>query len=424
MSTGEAGDINLLLEEGIKPEDVLFNLGDGVSVQNREFRIIYQNSILKDLFGDHKGEYCYKIYERRDENCEECPVEKALKTGRPHISLRVGVKQNGETSYWENCATPIKDGKGNIIAAVEVTRNVADRVKLEEDVRKRTHELAQANKELKKLKDLLEKKVEDIDRDLRDSEAKYRKKFEEIRLLYDINSALIEGETTEKVVKAIAEKIKSHLNLEFVAIAFLSDDKNYIEYKYVTIESEMIKRVEKFGWTFFSGDRVNLFEGSKLRNVIEDTNVVKIRGKEEIKEHIRSHSNKKGFKRMAGIIAGMTGFKYGSIIPISSGTGVLGILGVASRESEISDDDIEKINIITNQFGIWLERIKLQEKIAEAEARYRDLYDNAPVMYHSLDPEGHFIECNQTEADMLGYKKEEIVGRHIKEFLTEESRKI
>src|SRR4030042_1820570 len=55
---------------------------------------------------------------------------------------------------------------------------------------------------------------------------------------------------------------------------------------------------------------------------------------------------------------------------------------------------------------------KLAEKLMqESEKKYRDLYDNAPDMYHSLDKDGIIINCNETEAKMLGYKKEEITGR-------------
>ncbi len=48
--------------------------------------------------------------------------------------------------------------------------------------------------------------------------------------------------------------------------------------------------------------------------------------------------------------------------------------------------------------------------------KYLDLYDNAPDMFVSVDAKtGIIIECNQTTERNLGYKKEEIIGRHIKE---------
>ena len=45
-------------------------------------------------------------------------------------------------------------------------------------------------------------------------------------------------------------------------------------------------------------------------------------------------------------------------------------------------------------------------------------------MYHTLDKNGIIIDCNKTEARMLGYEKEKIIGRPITHFFSEESQKM
>jgi PAS domain S-box-containing protein len=56
-----------------------------------------------------------------------------------------------------------------------------------------------------------------------------------------------------------------------------------------------------------------------------------------------------------------------------------------------------------------------QAGVEDALRRYaeevHDLYNNAPCGYHSLDPNGAFLEVNDTELQWLGYKREEVVGR-------------
>ncbi len=69
-------------------------------------------------------------------------------------------------------------------------------------------------------------------------------------------------------------------------------------------------------------------------------------------------------------------------------------------------------------------RKKMLRVLRDSEERYRDLYENAPDMYHSVNKEGIITECNETGARMLGYRKEEIIGRPLSDFLTEEARKI
>jgi PAS domain S-box-containing protein len=68
-------------------------------------------------------------------------------------------------------------------------------------------------------------------------------------------------------------------------------------------------------------------------------------------------------------------------------------------------------------------RKRYETALRESEEKYRDLYNHAPDMYHSINRDGIIIDCNDTEATMLGYAKEEIIGMHIADFLTEESRK-
>lgn len=68
-------------------------------------------------------------------------------------------------------------------------------------------------------------------------------------------------------------------------------------------------------------------------------------------------------------------------------------------------------------------RKRYEAALKESEEKYRDLYDNAPDMYHSINREGIIIDCNETEARMLGYKKEEVIGRPIANFQTAESLK-
>ncbi|HEY6239918.1 MAG TPA: PAS domain S-box protein, partial [Burkholderiales bacterium] len=56
--------------------------------------------------------------------------------------------------------------------------------------------------------------------------------------------------------------------------------------------------------------------------------------------------------------------------------------------------------------------------------KIRDLYDNAPCGYHSLDKDGIFVEMNDTELSWLGYSREEVIGKlKFTDLLTDEGRR-
>lgn len=62
-------------------------------------------------------------------------------------------------------------------------------------------------------------------------------------------------------------------------------------------------------------------------------------------------------------------------------------------------------------------------KLRESEAKYQDLYDNAPDMFVSVDAEsGLVIECNLTLCNVLGKTKQEIIGKTILELYHPDSR--
>ncbi|MBI5049296.1 MAG: PAS domain S-box protein [Nitrospirae bacterium] len=57
------------------------------------------------------------------------------------------------------------------------------------------------------------------------------------------------------------------------------------------------------------------------------------------------------------------------------------------------------------------ERTKLLKSFIVSEEKYRDLYQNAPDGYHSIDTNGIFLDVNDTWLKMLGYERDEVVGK-------------
>ena len=62
------------------------------------------------------------------------------------------------------------------------------------------------------------------------------------------------------------------------------------------------------------------------------------------------------------------------------------------------------------------EQVLAEEKLRRREQELSDFFDNATVGLHWVGPDGIVLQVNQTELDMLGYCREEYVGRHIADF--------
>ena len=67
------------------------------------------------------------------------------------------------------------------------------------------------------------------------------------------------------------------------------------------------------------------------------------------------------------------------------------------------------------------ERKAAERALRHSEEKYRQLYQQAPVMLHSVDPEGRIVEVNDQWLKTLGYRREEVIGQLALEFLSDES---
>ncbi len=56
-------------------------------------------------------------------------------------------------------------------------------------------------------------------------------------------------------------------------------------------------------------------------------------------------------------------------------------------------------------------------KLQQSEARYRQLYQNAPVMMHSITAEGNFMSVSNSWLTRFGYTLEEVIDRPFADFL-------
>ena len=68
------------------------------------------------------------------------------------------------------------------------------------------------------------------------------------------------------------------------------------------------------------------------------------------------------------------------------------------------------------------ERLKIEDALNKSMLEIRDLYENAPCGYHSLDQNGTIIRINDTELKWLGYSREEVLGNKFTEFITPDSK--
>lgn len=62
--------------------------------------------------------------------------------------------------------------------------------------------------------------------------------------------------------------------------------------------------------------------------------------------------------------------------------------------------------------------------LEESEKKFKQLYENAPIPYHTLSPNGEITSVNEKWCKTLKYTKEEVIGKSIFDFVIKSERKL
>jgi len=73
--------------------------------------------------------------------------------------------------------------------------------------------------------------------------------------------------------------------------------------------------------------------------------------------------------------------------------------------------------------GEILQRKSAETALRKSEERYRSLYHHTPAMLHSIDMQGTIVSVSDYWAEVMGYEKEEVVGKRLTDFFTAASRR-
>ena len=107
-----------------------------ITVQDRKFKLLRYNNEFAKRFDPRVGDYCYHAYKGHAEKCPNCPVERTFEDGQTHYGEETGVNRDGTPAHWILRTSPIKNAKGDILAAIEMSLDITHRKQLEDQLEK------------------------------------------------------------------------------------------------------------------------------------------------------------------------------------------------------------------------------------------------------------------------------------------------
>ncbi len=108
-------------------ETIFKSISDVASAQDMDMRIIFTNELAKEIYGDDVvGNFCYQVYEGRNEICEDCPAIKSLETGEVMRLVHSQMDKDGMEHFYEITGSPLKDEYKRIIGTLAIRRDVTE----------------------------------------------------------------------------------------------------------------------------------------------------------------------------------------------------------------------------------------------------------------------------------------------------------
>lgn len=246
---------------------------------------------------------------------------------------------------------------------------------------------------------------------LRRSEQALRELANVQTVLAEIGRVISSSLQLEHVFHAFAEQVGRLMPFDRLAVGLA--DSNQGGFKYALAR----------GVEVASGGQGDLAcpPGSITARVVETKSTVLFQPKNPQEVESRFPAALKGFD------AGLRSFLCA---PLISNDVVIGLLQIQSAQPDAySEQDETVARSIASQIAGAVSSSQLHAAVRnaekatrESEARFRDLFDEAPVGYHELDLDGRVTRVNRTELDMLGFSADEMLGHEMWDILAEDER--
>ena len=106
-----------------------------ITIQDRNFHIVFSNRQFKADFGDAAGRFCYTVYKDSKRVCPNCPVQKTFRDKLGHVKEETVQLSNGRICQILIQTTPIFSDDGEVAAVIEMSTNITEIKKSQKELK-------------------------------------------------------------------------------------------------------------------------------------------------------------------------------------------------------------------------------------------------------------------------------------------------
>lgn len=80
------------------------------------------------------------------------------------------------------------------------------------------------------------------------------------------------------------------------------------------------------------------------------------------------------------------------------------------------EEEVQLAQTIAGHIALSIQSKRSEEALRRSEQNLADFFENGATALHWVGPDGRILRANRAEMEMLGYRPEEYIGRHIADF--------
>lgn len=131
-------------------ETIMNSIEDSILIINNDYRILKANVAALTRYGNNITEKkCHEITHNSSRPCwmegEDCPIQGVFTNGGTWRTIHEHYDEGGNKCYAEVIASPLRDSEGKVVEAVEIIRNVTERMRHMDEINRRNRELILLN---------------------------------------------------------------------------------------------------------------------------------------------------------------------------------------------------------------------------------------------------------------------------------------
>ncbi|MEC4685869.1 MAG: PAS domain-containing protein [Nitrospirota bacterium] len=131
-------------------ETIMNSIEDSILIINNDYRILKANVAALTRYGNNITEKkCHEITHNSSRPCwmegEDCPIQGVFTNGGTWRTIHEHYDEGGSKCYVEVIASPVRNSEGKVVEALEIMRDVTERVKHMDEINRRNRELVLLN---------------------------------------------------------------------------------------------------------------------------------------------------------------------------------------------------------------------------------------------------------------------------------------